>query len=84
VAFDRLREHFRQVGLNASVLPQGDGYFLVTRQTYDNPDKPGTSGYEAKQKIIEIGALYKGKAPQGYETFGPRYFSDAYGMKIVK
>jgi len=80
--FDRLRRHFAEFGLDGSALPQGDGYFLVTRQTYDNPDRPGTNGYEAKQKIVEIGALYRGKAPPGCESFGPRYFSDAYGMKI--
>ncbi len=82
VAFDRLRRHFEEFGLNASVLPQGDGYLLVTEQMYDNPDKVGTDGYAAKQKIVEVGALYKGKAPQGYETFAPHYFSDAYGMKM--
>jgi hypothetical protein len=82
VAFDKLRRHFADYGLDGSMLPQGDGYLLVTMQTYDNPDKAGTNGYEAKQKIIEVGALYKGKAPQGCESFAPRYFSDAYGMKI--
>ncbi|MDY0354781.1 MAG: hypothetical protein RBR19_02800 [Sedimentisphaerales bacterium] len=80
--FDKLRRHFAEFGLDASALPRGDGYLLVTRQTYDNPDRSGTDGYAAKQKIVEIGALYKGKAPQGYESFAPRYFSDAYGMKI--
>ncbi|NLZ05262.1 MAG: hypothetical protein GXY19_08830 [Phycisphaerae bacterium] len=80
--FEKLRGHFARFGLDGSKLPQGDGYLLVTMQTYDNPDRPGTDGYEAKQKIIEIGALYKGKAPAGCESFGPRYFSDAYGMKI--
>lgn len=82
VSFERLRGHFAEFGLNASALPQGDGYLLVTMQTYDNPDRPGTDGYAAKQKIVEVGALYKGKAPQGYESFAPHYFSDAYGMKI--
>ncbi len=82
VSFERLREHFEEYGLNTSVLPQGSGYLLVTAQMYDNPEKIGTTGYEAKQKIIEVGALYKGKAPQGYETFAPHYFSDAYGMKM--
>ncbi len=80
--FEKLRGHFAEFGLDGSKLPQGDGYLLVTMQTYDNPDRPGTNGYEAKQKIIEIGALYKGKAPAGCESFGPRYFNDAYGMKI--
>lgn len=80
--FDKLRRHFAEFGLDGSALPRGDGYLLVTRQTYDNPDRPGTDGYAAKQKIVEIGALYKGKAPQGCESFAPRYFSDAYGMKI--
>lgn len=83
VAFERLRRHFAEYGLDGSKLPQGDGYFLVTVQTYDNPDRPGTNGYEAKQKIIEIGALYKGKAPAGCESFAPRYFSDAYGLKVI-
>lgn len=82
VSFERLRGHFEEYGLNPSVVPQGDGFLLVAPQMYDNPDRVGTDGYEAKQKIIEVGALYKGKAPQGYETFAPRYFSDAYGMKI--
>ncbi|HNY80802.1 MAG: hypothetical protein RBS72_15115 [Sedimentisphaerales bacterium] len=83
VAFEKLRGYFAENGLDGSRLPQGDGYFLVTMQTYDNPDRQGSNGYEAKQKIIEIGALYKGKAPPGCESFGPRYFSDAYGLKII-
>ncbi len=82
VAFEKLRRHYADFGLDARTLPKGDGYLLVTMQTYHNPDKPGTDGYEAKEKIKEIGALYKGKAPQGAESFAPRYFSDAYGLKI--
>jgi hypothetical protein len=56
----------------------------VTKNGYDNPDKPGTDGYLAKQKIIELGAGYK--PPTGYETFrradGTGPFNDAFGMKF--
>jgi len=82
VSFEKLRGHFADFGLDGRSLPRGDGYFLVTMQTYDNPDRSGTDGYAAKQKIVEVGALYKGRAPQGYESFAPHYFSDAFGMKI--
>lgn len=82
VAFEKLRRHYADLGFDARTLPKGNGYLLVTMQMYDNPDKPGTDGYEAKQKIKEVGALYKGKAPPGAESFAPRYFSDAYGLKV--
>ena len=47
---------------------------------YENPDREGTDGYAAKQKIIEWGARYK--AEQGYEPFGAKSFETAYGMKF--
>lgn len=82
VAFSRLREYLTERGLNASVLPRGDGYMLITTTMYNNPKTPGTDGYAAKETIKEVGALYRGQAPEGYESFAPNYFSDAYGMKI--
>ena len=74
--------HFSEYGIETEVMPEGGRYFLLTKERYDNPATPGTDGYKALQKIIEVGAKYKGKAPTGYETFAPRYFSDAYGKKV--
>lgn len=82
VSFSALREHLTKVGLNPGVVPSGDGFLLVTYDALENPNVPGTDGYKMKQKITEVGALYKGKAPAGYESFAPNYFRDAYPMKI--
>jgi hypothetical protein len=76
-----LRQALKENGYSAK-LPGGEGYLLVTRFLYGNPDKPGTNGYELKQKIIELGKGYK--APKGVESFAAKHFSDAYGMKITK
>ncbi len=82
IPYQRLREHYAEYGLNADAVPQGQGFLLTTLQSCDNPDRPGTDGYAAKERIKKIGALYKGKAPPGVESFAPNYFSDAYGLKI--
>jgi len=74
----KLWDYLAGAGLNTSVLGNRDGYMLVTKDYYDNPENPGTNGFRAKQKIIEIGKGYKNP------LFAPRYFSDAYGMKIRK
>jgi hypothetical protein len=79
-----LRQYFAANGLNAGVLPSGDGFLLVTADAFGNPKIAGTDGHKMKQKIAEVGAKYKGKAPAGLERFAPNYFSDAYGMKIVR
>ena len=76
-----VQEHFASQGIATEILQSGSVYFLVTQARYDG-FKTGSDGYLAKQRITEIGADYKGKAPEGYETFGPRYFSDAYGKKV--
>ncbi|MCX5643573.1 MAG: hypothetical protein NTZ17_02640 [Phycisphaerae bacterium] len=76
-----VRQALKDGGYSAK-LPSGDGYFLATRFVYSNPDKPGTDGYEVKQKIIELGQGYK--ASRGFESFAAKHFSDAYGMKITK
>jgi hypothetical protein len=76
------RQWFKDNGLNVAMLPSGDGYMLTTRQLYNTPDRPGTEGYDMKQKIRAVGATYK--APAGRETFAAKRFSDAYGMKITK
>ena len=72
--------YFAEKGVQTEIRKIGDRYYLVTGQKYDNPEREGTEGYQAKQKIIEIGAGYK--APPGYENFGIKPFSDAYGMRF--
>ena len=77
-----VQEHFAQYGIETEIVAESGRYFLVTKDRYDNPGKAGTDGYEAKQRIIEVGAEYEGKAPAGYETFAPHFFRDAYGKKV--
>jgi hypothetical protein len=77
-----VQAHFSEHGIETEIVTERGRYFLQTKQRYDNPAKVGTDGYKAKQKIAEVGAKYKGKAPAGYETFAPNYFSDAYGKKV--
>lgn len=75
-----LRDYLAGQGINTSVLGTRGGFMLVTADYYDNPQNPGTNGFQAKQKIIELGRGYKATA--GSESFAPNYFSDAYGMKV--
>jgi hypothetical protein len=75
-----VREHFAQNGIETVIIKEGDSYFLVTKNRYQNPHRKGSDGYQALQRIIEVGAKYR--APQGYDTFAPRLFSDAYGKKV--
>ncbi len=79
-----VQAHFAAYGIATEIIASAKGYLLVTKDTYDNPEKPGTDGYAAKQRIAQVGAMYKGKAPEGYETFAPHYFGDAYGMKVQR
>ena len=75
-----VKQYFAQFGIETDIKKIGDWYYLVTKDKYENPEKSGTDGYFAKQKIIELGAEYK--APQGYETFGSKPFYDAYGQRF--
>jgi len=75
-----VKQFFAQFGIETEIIKINDWYYLVTKDKYENPEKPGTDGYLAKQKIIELGTKYK--APQGYETFGKKPFYDAYGMNF--
>jgi len=77
-----VQAHFSENGIETEIVTESGRYFLQTKQRYDNPATVGSDGYIAKQKIVEVGAKYKGKAPKGYETFAPNYFSDAYGKKV--
>jgi hypothetical protein len=74
------KEYFDKLGVATEIIERSNWYYLVTKNGYDNPDKSGTDGFLAKQKIIELGAGYK--APAGYETFGPKPFKDAFGMRF--
>jgi len=77
-----VRAHFAEYGIDTEIVLENGRYFLQTKNRYDNPGTPGTNGYKALQKIIEVGAKYKGKAPPGFETFASKFFSDAYGKKV--
>ena len=79
-----VKSYFAAFGIETEIIRRNGRYLLVTTQRYDNPEKVGTDGYKARQKIIEIGAKYKPPKGSGYESFAPRLFSDAYGMKIKK
>jgi len=75
-----VKQYFAGFGIETEIKKIDDWYYLVTKNKYENPERPGTNGYSAKQKIIELGAKYK--APSGYETFGSKPFHDAYGKKF--
>jgi hypothetical protein len=77
-----VQQHFAEHDIATEIIMENGRYYLQTKDRYDNPGIPGTDGYKARQKIVEVGAKYKGKAPPGYETFAPNFFSDAYGKKV--
>jgi len=77
-----VQQHFARYGIELEIIPEKGRYFLQTKNKYDNPATAGTNGYKARQNIIKVGAAYKGQAPEGYETFAPNYFKDAYGKKV--
>jgi hypothetical protein len=76
-----VQAHFAEHGILTEVVLENGQYFLQTKQRYKSTS-PGSDGAKAIEKIKEVGALYKGKAPPGYETFARNYFSDAYGRKV--
>ena len=78
-----VKQYFASFGVETEIKKVDNWYYLVTENKYDNPEKPGTNGYFAKQRIIELGAGYK--APTGYESFkrGEKMpFHDAFGMNF--
>jgi len=75
-----VQKYFADNGIELVIENRESGFFLVTKNLYDNPAKAGTDGAAVKKKITDIGAGYK--APQGYESFAPKLFSDAYGEKV--
>ena len=75
-----VQEHFAKHGINTEIVIEKGRYFLQTKDRYESTQTPGGEGYEVKKKIAEVGAKYR--APAGYETFAPNFFSDAYGKKV--
>ncbi len=75
-----VKQYFAQFGIETEIMAIDNWYYLVTKDRYENPEKAGTNGYIAKQRIIQLGAEYK--APAGYETFGSNPFHDAYGRRF--
>lgn len=75
-----VQQHFVQSGIETEIRRINEMYYLVTKKKYENPQRQGTDGYLAKQRIIAVGAEYK--APPGRETFGAKSFETAYGMKF--
>lgn len=76
-----VQQYFAQFDIETEIRRIGETYYLVTKAKYEeDPKRPGTDGYLAKQKIIGLGAKYK--APPGYETFGVKSFETAYGRKF--
>ena len=75
-----VQEYFAAHGIETVIEKRGSSFFLLSKNTYENPQRSGTDGYAARQKIIKVGAEYK--APAGYESFAPNLFNDAYGERI--
>jgi hypothetical protein len=80
ISIPLLRELLSKQGISTRGLDDQNGFMLVTKDYYENPQNPGTDGYQAKQKIIQAGRGYKARS--GSESFAPNYFSDAYGRKV--
>ncbi len=75
-----VRDYFGRNGIETEILKRGSYYYLVTKERYPNPRKPGSEGAAALDKIKQIGAKYR--APKGFERFDNTPFQDAYGMKL--
>ena len=74
-----VKKHFDQAGVPTEIVGQAGRYFLRTSDRYV---VSSTAYTDAMEKIKEVGPQYKGKAPEGYETFAPHYFTDAYPKKV--
>ena len=74
-----VQKHFSRFGIETEIVSANGRYFLWTKERYDTVG-PGSRCDRDKQKIINVGALYK--AERGYETFGTQPFDDAYPMKV--
>ena len=75
-----VKKFFDENGIKTEIQERGDYFFLVTKDKFQSPRRAGTNGYYALERIKRAGANYE--SPQGYESFAPNLFQDAYGMKI--
>ena len=75
-----VKQYFALFGIETEIRKIDNWYYLVTTEKYQSTERAGTDGYLAKQRIIELGAEYK--APQGYESFAPNFFKDAFGQRF--
>jgi hypothetical protein len=75
--FSILRDELDRNNLSTKGVPRGEGFLLVTVDLYNGVDKPGTDGYNAKQKNVELGEKY-----QPTEGSVPFSRKDVYGLKV--
>lgn len=73
-----VQEFFARNGIATEIIRRNNYSLLATAQRFENPDRPGTDGYEMKQKIRQLGKQYVTQT--GDTKFGVEPFKDAYGM----
>ena len=77
---ENVQKHFKKYGISTDIVGRPGRYFLQTTQRFK---VPSAACSETLTKIKEVGVKYKDEAPEGSKTtFAPRYFSDAYPMKV--
>ncbi len=78
--------HFEKNGIETEIVERGSFFLLRTTQLFHrcsvdrNSFNADYDGDVAMKEIRRIGAMYK--ASQGYESFRPNLFQDAYGEKV--
>ncbi len=75
-----VKNYFNENGIAAEIRKIERVYYLVTKDKCGDPLIKDSDGYVLLQKVKKIGLGYK--TPQGYASFGPRPFQDAYGKKF--
>jgi len=74
-----VQEFFARHGIETEIIRGGNNYSrLVTKGRFENPNRPGTDGYEMRMKIRNVGKRYP--AETGDTKFGTEPFQDAYGL----
>lgn len=71
-----VQEFFTKNGVATEIFRRGGGSYVVTRDRFENPNRPGTDGHAMLLKIREVGKRYP--VETGDRQFGT--FQDAYGM----
>ncbi len=76
-----VQEFFARHGIETEILRSGNNYSrLITKGRFENPNRPGTDGYEMRMKIKNLGKRYP--VETGDTKFGTEPFQDAYGLLI--